>query len=191
MDSRTSKENLVLPVYSRVARAFHWVTVLAVFAMLPLGLAMTYRGKTLNIFDATTDALYSAHKLIGFLLLWLMAGRLIYRLAHGAPPDEPTLTWWQKAASHLVHWLLYGLLLVVPLLGWLGVLLFPARTVFNLFDLPALAAPDQGTAERVLGIHGALALLLGAIAGLHILAVLHHRVILRDGVLRRMWPGSG
>jgi cytochrome b561 len=176
--------------YSGLARTFHWVTVLAVFAMLPLGLAMTYRGKTLNIFDGTTDALYSTHKLVGFLLLWLTAGRLLYRLLHGAPPDEPSLTWWQRAGSHLVHWLLYGLLLVVPLLGWLGVSLFPARTVFNLFDLPALTAPDQDAANRVLGIHGKLALTLGALAALHILAALYHRFIRRDGVLRRMWPGS-
>lgn len=189
MDSRTAGSSLVHPVYSGVARTFHWVTVLAVFTMLPLGLAMTYRGKTLSIFDGTTDALYSAHKLLGFLLLWLTAGRLIYRLLHGAPSDEPSLTWWQRAGSHLVHWLLYGLLLVVPLLGWLGVSLFPARTVFGLFDLPALTGPDQGAANRVLGIHGKLALTLGAIVALHILAALYHRFVRRDGVLRRMWPG--
>ena len=191
MDGRTAAGSTGHPVYGAVARTFHWVTVLAVFTMLPLGLAMTYRGKTLNIFDSTTDGLYSAHKLIGFLLLWLTAGRLIYRLVHGAPPDEPSLSWWQKAGSHLVHWLLYGFLLVVPLLGWLGVSLFPARTVFGLFDLPALAAPDQEAANRVLGIHGKLALTLGGIAALHILAALYHRFIRRDGVLRRMWPGSG
>lgn len=191
MDDRMAEIGTARRVYSGVARSFHWVTVLAVFAMLPLGLAMTYRSDTLNIFDGTTDALYSAHKLTGFLLLWLTAGRLIYRLLHGAPPDEPSLTWWQRAGSHLVHWLLYGLLLVVPLLGWLGVSLFPARTVFGLFDLPALAAPDQEAAKRVLGIHGRLALTLGALAGLHILAALYHRFVRRDGVLRRMWPGGG
>ncbi len=177
--------------YKSTARAFHWITVLGVFVMLPLGLAMSYRGNTLNLWDGTTEALYSAHKLIGFLLLWLTAGRLIYRLLHGAPPDEPSLMWWEKAASHLVHWLLYGLLLVVPMLGWIGISLFPALTVFNLFDLPALAAPNEAAAGRVLGIHGTLALTMGALVGLHILAALYHHFIRGDGVLRRMWPGSG
>lgn len=188
MDSRTADGRTRLPVYGGIARSFHWVTVLAVFAMLPLGLAMTYRGNTLNIWDTTTDALYGAHKLIGFLLLWLTAGRLIYRLVHGAPPDESSLAWWEKAASHLVHWLLYGLLLVVPLLGWIGVSLFPALDVFGLFNLPALASPNEAAANRVLGIHGTLALTLGALAGLHILAALYHGFVRRDGVLRRMWP---
>jgi cytochrome b561 len=136
-------------VYSAAARHMHWVTAGAVLVMVPLGLAMTYRGNTLNIWDGLTDALYSTHKLLGFLVLWLVAGRLTYRLLKGAPPDEPTLLWWQKAGSHLLHWLLYGLLLVVPLLGWIGISLYPSLKIFGLFDLPALATPNQDLAASV------------------------------------------
>ena len=176
-------------VYSAAARRFHWITVAAVFTMIPLGLGMTYRGNTLDIWDGLTNSLYSAHKLLGFLVLWLTAGRLAYRLLRGAPPDEPTLAWWQKAASHLVHWALYGLLLIVPLLGWIGVSLYPALTIFDLFNLPALAAPNEEAAKRVLALHGWLAILLAlAIAG-HIVAALSHHFIRKDGVLRRMLPG--
>ncbi len=176
-------------VYSAAARRFHWVTVAAVFVMIPLGLGMTYRGNTLNLWDGLTNGLYSAHKLLGFIVLWLTAGRLVHRLLRGAPPDEPTLEWWQKAASHLVHWALYGLLLAVPLLGWIGVSLFPALTIFDLFNLPALARPDEEAAKRVLALHGWLARLLAlAIVG-HIGAALYHYFIRKDGVLRRMLPG--
>jgi cytochrome b561 len=176
-------------VYSPVARSLHWLTAAAAFVMVPLGLAMTYRGNTLDIWDGLTDALYSTHKLLGFLVLWLSVGRLIYRLVHGAPPDEPTLEWWQKAASHLVHWALYGLLLVVPLFGWIGISLFPSLTVFSLFDLPALAAPNEEAAKRVLFIHGWLAILLALLVCGHIAAALFHYFIRKDGVLRRMLPG--
>ena len=176
-------------VYSATARALHWSTVAAVFVMIPLGFAMTYRGNTLDIWDGVTDALYSSHKLLGFLVLWLSAGRLLYRLLHGAPPDEPTLEWWQKAASHLVHWALYGLLLIVPLLGWIGVSLFPSLMVFNLFELPALAAPNEEVAKRVLSAHGWLAILLALLVCAHIGAALFHYLIRKDGVLRRMLPG--
>lgn len=177
------------PAYGALARWLHWLTVAGVFTMLPLGLVMTYRGDTMEMWDATTNALYSAHKLLGFLLLWLTAGRLIWRLLHGAPPDEPTLLWWQKAGSHLVHWLLYGLLLVVPLLGWIGVSLFPSLTIFGLFDLPALASPDEEAAKRVLAVHGALALSMALVIAGHIGAALYHYFIRKDGVLRRMLPG--
>ena len=170
-------------------RALLWLTVAAVFVMVPLGLAMSYRDNTLDIWDGVTDALYSSHKLLGFFVLWLSAGRLIYRLVHGVPPDEPTLEWWQKAASHLVHWALYGLLLIVPLLGWLGVSLFPSLAVFGLFDLPALTAPNEDAAKRVLFVHGWLAILLALLVCAHIGAALFHHFIRKDGVLRRMLPG--
>ncbi|CAN7583520.1 cytochrome b [Bosea sp. LjRoot9] len=177
------------PTYSAAARHFHWATAAAVLVMLPLGFAMTYRGNTLDIWDGLTDALFSTHKLIGFLLIWLVAGRLAYRLLRGAPPDEPSLLWWEKAVSHLVHWLLYGLLLIVPLLGWVGVSLYPSLTLFGLFDLPRLAAPNQALAENVLRVHGKLAILTALLVGAHIAAALYHHLIRKDGVLRRMLPG--
>lgn len=174
--------------YSAAARHMHWVTAGAVLLMVPLGLAMTYRGNTLDIWDGLTDALYSSHKVLGFLVLWLVAGRLAYRLIKGAPPDEPTLLWWHKAASHLVHWLLYGLLIVVPLLGWIGVSLYPSLKVFGLVDLPALASPNEELAKTVLGVHGKLAIAMALLACSHIAAALYHHLIRKDGVLRRMLP---
>lgn len=176
------------PVYSAAARIFHWLTAAVVLVMVPLGLAMTYRGNTLDIWDGLTDALYSTHKLLGFLLLWLMTGRLAYRLLHGVPRDEPSLSRVQRALARLVHWLLYGLLLVVPLLGWIGVSLYPSLTIFGLFDLPALATPDKGLAETALRIHGSLAILTAFIAAGHVAIALHHRFVRRDGVMRRMLP---
>lgn len=189
--TQANREPGPAPVYSAVARHLHWVTAAAVLAMIPAGLAMTYRGNTLNIWDGLTDAMYSSHKLLGFLVLWLVAGRLAYRLLKGAPPDEPTLLWWQKAGSHLVHWLLYGLLLIVPLLGWFGISLYPSLTVFGLFNLPAIAAPNQDLAGRVLNIHGTLAIAMGLLVCAHIGAALYHHLIRKDGVLRRMLPGLG
>lgn len=176
-------------VYSAAARHMHWATAGAILIMTPLGLAMTYRGDTLNIWDGLTNALYSSHKLLGVIVLWLVAGRLAYRLLRGAPRDEPTLLWWQKAASHLLHWLLYGLLLIVPLLGWMGVSLYPSLTVFGLFDLPALATPNQDLAASVLTAHGKLAIVMALLACAHAGAALYHHLIRRDGVLRRMLPG--
>ncbi len=175
-------------VYSPVARAFHWITVLFVAVMIPLGLYMVYRGGATN-FDATTNTLYSAHKLAGFVLLWIVVARLAYRLIQGAPPDEPTLEWWQKAGAHLNHWGLYGLLLAMPLLGWYGVSLYGALDTFGGLRPPAIAAQDQKAAETVFWLHfwGAMALLAGI--GVHVAAALFHFVIRRDGVLTRMLPG--
>jgi cytochrome b561 len=177
------------PVYSPQARHYHWLTAGLIFIMLPLGFYMAYRGNTLNIWDATTNNLYSLHKLLGMVILVLVIFRLAYRIRNGAPPDEPTLEWWQKGASHATHWGLYALLILMPLGGWLGVSLYGARDIFGLFSLPALAAQDQAAASKVLYLHflGGLAIL--GLVGAHIGAALFHHLIRKDGVLRRMLPG--
>ena len=156
--------------------------------MIPLGLYMVWRGKVTN-FDATTGQLYDLHKLLGFSTLVLVVARLSYRLVHGVPPDEPTLAWWQKAGAHLTHWGLYILLLVVPVLGWLGVSLYGARSIFGLFSLPPLAGQDQAASEAVFYVHFLAAMLMLLLIGAHVGAALFHYFIRRDGVLRRMLPG--
>lgn len=174
--------------YSPAARSFHWWTVAFIAAQLPLGVYMVYRGDATS-FDALTGKLYDAHKLIGFVLLWLVVVRLIYRLTHGAPPDEPTLRWYEKAAANATHWTLYLLLLAVPLLGWLGVSLYGARSIFGIMSLPALATENQDAATRVFTFHKFAAFAIMALAAMHIGAALFHFVIRKDGVLQRMLPG--
>lgn len=178
------------PVYSPIARMFHWLTVVLVVIMVPVGLYMVWRGNATN-FDATTNTLYTMHKTTGFCLLLLIVLRLIYRLVHRAPPDEPTLEWWQKGLSHLTHWGLYLLLLAVPMLGWLGVSYYDARGILGGYQLPALVGKDQAMAEKVLFWHGWVAIALVGLATMHIAAALYHYFIRRDGVLRRMLPGVG
>ena len=174
-------------VYSPSARAFHWVTAALVAVMVPVGLYMVWRGNATN-FDALTATLYDAHKLTGFLTLGLIVARLIYRFRNGAPPDEPTLDWWQKTAAHLTHWGIYALLLAIPLLGWVGVSAYDARSIFGLFNLPALTAKNETAANLAFLLHYWAAMLLVAMVAAHVGAALFHHLIRGDGVLRRMLP---
>jgi cytochrome b561 len=176
-------------VYSRVARTFHWATVAFILVQFPTGIIMAQRAGQ-NIFDSLTNTLYDIHKLVGFLLLWLVASRLAYRLIHGAPRDEPTIQPWQSLVSHTVHWSLYVLLIVVPVLGWFGVSLFPALSIAGLFSLPALTTPDQEAAKSVFFAHKTLAIIMGLLILTHIGAALFHHLVRKDNVLRRMLPSS-
>lgn len=175
-------------VYQPAARHMHWLTALLVAGQVPVGFYMTHRGKELDIWDGLTDNLYSGHKLVGFLLLWLILARLLYRFVNGAPQDEPTLTPVQKRLSHLVHWAIYGLLVAAPLAGWIAVSLYPALGIFGIFNLPALVSPNEALAERAFLAHKLLALGLCGLILAHIGAALMHHFILKDGVLRRMLP---
>jgi len=175
-------------LYRRPARVFHWLTVALLAVQVPVGLYMTYRGKTLNVWDATTNALYSGHKLVGVIVLVVVLGRLAYRLLRGAPADEPTIAPWQRVVSHLNHWGLYLLLVAVPLAGYVGISRFPALDVFGLFSLPGIVAPDKAAAETAFGVHRLLAMALVALIALHVAAALFHHLVRRDNVLARMIP---
>ena len=128
------------------------------------------------------------HKALGFTLLWLMAYRLYWRLKNGAPPDEPTLEWWQKAASHATHWGLYAVVIAMGLLGWHGVSRYGARNIIGPINLPPLGGQDQAAAAAVFYLHFLGGLLLVAMIGAHVGAALFHHFIRKDGVLTRMWP---
>jgi cytochrome b561 len=169
-----------LVAYSTTARLLHWLTVALLAVQIPVGLVMVRVELPIDI--------YSGHKLLGLVILTVVVVRLIYRLVNGAPPDEPTLEPWQKIVSHVTHWALYLLLIVVAMLGWLGISYYPALDAYGI-HIPALVSPDRPTSERVLAAHMIGALVLIVLAGMHVGAALFHYVIRKDGVLNRMLPG--
>jgi cytochrome b561 len=173
--------------YGPMARAFHWITVGIVVVLVALGEAMTYRSKQ-DIWDGLTNGLYSGHKLLGFILLFLIIARLTYRLSNGAPADEPSLEPWQKLASHVTHWSLYALLLLVPLSGWRGVSQYPALEIFGLFNLPSIATANQAASVNTLFWHEILGKVMAVLIITHVGAALFHHFVRKDGVLRRMLP---
>ena len=176
-------------VYSPTARAFHWAVAALVIITAPIGFIMADRGER-NIWDATTNNMYATHKAIGVVILLLMAARLTYRLMHGAPRFEPTLTSLQKGVSHAVHWTMYALLIMVPIGGYYGIAKYPALDVFGV-KLPSFGiTPDEKFAEQVFKLHGFAATVLLALVALHLAAAFHHTFVKGDGVLARMWPGA-
>jgi cytochrome b561 len=175
------------PVYSPAARRFHWLTFFLILGLAPVGMIMAERAER-NIWDATTNALYSGHKLTGFVLLLVVVARLGYRLVKGAPPPDPTIPPLLRLVGHLTHWVVYAMLLAVPLLGWIGISLFPALSIFGLFSLPSITPVDQALSKQVLALHGIAARLLMALIALHVLAALWHHFIRKDSTLRRMLP---
>lgn len=175
--------------YSTTARRFHWWTVLLIAAQVPIGLFMVRYGAATN-FAAPTGQLYDVHKLLGLTILLLVVARLVYRFVHGAPADEPSLQPWEKLVSHITHWAIYALLLIVPVLGWLAVCYYGPFQPFGI-KLPALAAQDDAKATQVFFLHMLAAYALILLIGMHVGAALMHYVVRRDGVLARMLVRAG
>ncbi|MCA1941436.1 MAG: cytochrome b [Caenispirillum bisanense] len=171
--------------YGATAKAFHWLTVLGIVVVVPLGIAMLNVGP-----GPTQNSLFDLHRSVGFVIFVLAAGRLLWRLFHPPPPLPADLPGWQRGAALATHWMLYALLFAVPVLGWLGSSYFGAAvSVFGLFTLPVPVAQDRAMAETVLAFHVWGVIALGALVALHAGAALHHHFVRRDDVLTRMLPG--
>lgn len=166
--------------YNRGARALHWLIAALVIANLATGL--------LN--DALEDVIrvIPAHKGIGMTVLALTVVRIGWRFTWTQPPYPDTVTRAQTAAARLVQGLFYGLMLAMPVTGWIMASAgrYPLSW-FGLFDLPKLAVARTDPAYLIgREAHEILGWLFVALVILHVAAALRHHFILRDDVLRSM-----
>src|SRR5262249_47028738 len=152
-----------------------------------IGWSMPHIGR-----NTRPDAVINLHLSFGMLILLLVVIRLVWRLAHPVPPLVTAAPRWQQRAATAGHVLLYVLLIVLPVLGWMRASgrNFPV-SLFGLIELPSLLPVKHPWTGKLGDIHMVLSnyLLLGIVA-LHALFALYHHFILKDRTLRRMLPGS-
>jgi cytochrome b561 len=168
--------------YGQIARIFHWLTAVFVIAAFTAGVTMLKIGS-----GQLQNQLFDLHRSLGFSVLVLVVLRLVWRLTHLAPPLGPEIGSLQRFAAEVMHWLLYGLILVQPILGWLGSNAFGAPIhVYGLFDLPIVMPKDEVLAKILFGAHQFVGYAIFAFVTLHVLAAGYH-MARRDGVMSRMW----
>lgn len=170
--------------YGAVAQLFHW----AIVALVITQFVLAARASDLPRGVAKL-ALLAQHKSVGITILGLALLRLAWRLMNPVPPVPPTTPRWQRIAAHSSHFILYSLLLIMPVLGWLmsSARNFPVSW-FGLLTLPDFIAPGEAAFEFFRKAHRALAKVLAIVALVHVAAALKHHFIDRDNVLRRMLP---
>jgi cytochrome b561 len=137
------------------------------------------------------DTLINLHFSFGVLVLAVAVVRLAWRARHGEPVAEDGLPPWQLHSARAVHWLLYALLFVLPILGWINASWRGFPLIMFGLELPKLVATRAPGWGWTGDVHSLLAnYLLLALVGLHVAAVLSHHFVRRDGVLQRMLPAA-
>ena len=171
--------------YGTTARMLHWLVAALILAMIPVGLLMVQDG----LDRGRGDALYLFHKNVGSLLIVIIAVRLVWRLTHPPAPLPATMPDWQRRVAGLSHLALYGLMIVMPLSGYVRVRAggFPIEGL-DALGLPTLVPRSKPLADAASSLHELAAWALMAVLALHVGAALHHALIRRDGVWARMWP---
>jgi cytochrome b561 len=171
--------------YSTTAIALHWLVALLIFATFPLGLYMVD-------LPLSPDKLklYSYHKWIGVSVFLLVAIRLGWRLTHTPPALPGDIAAWQRRLSAIAHGLLYALMAVIPVSGWLMSSAKGFQTVwFGVLPLPDLVEKNRELGELLATVHQVLNYTLLALVILHVGAALKHHFIERRPFLQRMGLG--
>jgi cytochrome b561 len=168
-----------------LAMGQHWVMALLIFTLFALGWVAV--GLPLSPLKLK---LFHWHKSLGLLALLLLVLRVLWRLLDPAPRPVAGLAAWERYLARSGHLLLYLLMLLMPLSGWLinSAANFPFRP-FGLFPLPDLVQPDKALQADLQRLHLSGFWLLAGLLVLHVAAALRHHFVKRNAVLLRMLPG--
>jgi len=171
----------------------HWLIALCILCNVILGIGANYAP------DAWVRPIINLHKSIGITVLFLVLARIVWRLTHTPPalPDNyPPL---ERITAHIVHFLLYALILALPVSGWIHdsafasaaqhpLILFGVIPWFRLGFITSVAPVAKEHIHSLFGmIHTYLGYALYGVFALHILGAFKHQFFDRDPEIQRMW----
>ena len=169
--------------FGLVSVVLHWLVALAVFGLFGLGYYMV----DLGYYDPWYRKGPDIHRGVGILLFIVMLGRLAWRWGNRTPAPLATHKRWEVLTAHATHGLLYLLIFVAMVSGYLiSTADGSAIDVFGWFRVPSVTGQIKGLEDSAGAVHywSTWALVLLAVA--HALAALKHHIIDRDQTLKRI-----
>ena len=169
--------------FTPLQRTLHWLMAVCILAMLFIGVGMA------SSVAPEYLTLVNIHKPLGIAILILALIRLAVRLRYGAPALPVDLPEPMKLAAYLSHYVLYALMIVMPLIGW--AMLSAAEYPVVLWPgvwLPQILPLNPSLHTALWNAHFYLAFLFFALILMHLAAALFHALIRRDGVFNSMGP---
>ena len=182
VEKRTAEQ----PGYGGVAKFLHWLIV----ALLIAQFAVAWTMPDINP-RAPPNTLVDLHFSIGVTILFVALLRLFWRWRNPVPLISDNVPAWQDRTARATHALLYLLLFVLPILGWVdaGFRDLPIN-FYEMVTIPPIVPAVRSLAGETGDIHTLVSYVLLGVVGLHVLAALYHHVWLRDPVFLRMLPGN-
>ncbi len=165
--------------YNQGQIVLHWLVAAMIICMLALGLWMVGLPKESELppgQESVRAFWFLLHKSLGITIAAFIVFRVIWRLTHAAPPLPASVPAWQRQVSSIVHFILYGLMIAMPLTGYLQSMYSKYDTKLWGVALPRLAEADAAARETFTDLHQILAYLFIAVLILHVGAAIKHRI---------------
>jgi cytochrome b561 len=168
-----------LTEYGSISKIFHWLSAAVLIIQIPLGFYLVdldFNEKRLTI--------ENIHVLLGLSIFYLTVLRLIYKLFNPTPPLSNSIFPGQRLIAKLNHVFLYITIIMVTISGALKKLfngeildvIFFSLEIKDNFDL----------AQLFYDIHIIANYTLISLISLHILAVITHKVLFRENLLKKI-----
>jgi cytochrome b561 len=171
--------------YTGGAKALHWTMA----AVIVVAWIVGYYSSTLPLSQKIQTGSVILHKSIATVTLFLLAGRILWRLSHRTPEAPLTMSKQAQAAARAGQILLYVCMFGLPMTGWAWTSAAGFTIpVAGLFDLPPILPKNTAIAASLGNVHMVLAYTTAALVTGHILMALKHHFIDRDIVLISMMP---
>jgi cytochrome b561 len=169
--------------FGLITRGLHWGMAALILSMLALGLRL--QGMQPGLANLW---LYGLHKSLGLTVLALVLARLVWHRI--SPPPAPLGTGWTLRAARVAHLMIYGLLLAIPVSGWVASSATGIDVMlFDRWTLPRIAPVSAAWEDAGFAMHGVLTKVLMGLLAIHAAAALK-REMEGDGTLRRMITGK-
>lgn len=168
--------------FSSFAIGLHWGSAAVLALLAALGWYM------MSIEDDPGAGWYFAqHKSWGLVFSMLLVVRLLWRLFHRPAPFPIEMPKWQEWLASGTQLLLYVLMVLMPLTGYLGASYSEHGVQLFGTNLPSWAAANHDNAEWFFDIHGTMIWVLAILLTVHVAGALKHLVLDKDGTFSRMW----
>lgn len=189
--------------YTRTAVVLHWLIAIFIFAMFALGWYMTDLPKeapkqmAYDLFDwgiytwqlsepASPRTFYfNLHKSLGVTIMVLIALRILWRLMHRPPALLSSYQAWERKLATGTHHLLYLLMVVLPLSGF--IMAIYSKYGIKWFGMPLIKGLDNNPMREIFKeAHEIIGIIILVAIAIHIVGALKHKFIDKDETLKRM-----
>jgi cytochrome b561 len=165
---------------------FGWISIILHWTGAIVVLALLFIGNSIHAAGLDGDTVLALHTSIALSAMGLLWFRVLWRVMKRHPDRLPTQNKAYYAIGKPFHYILVGAIAMMlttgPLVAWSGGL--PLR--FWVVEIPSPFAQNPSLFHLVLGAHIAGATVLGWGTLLHVVAVIKHAAIDRDGAFDRM-----
>ena len=165
--------------YGLISKLFHWLTAAVLFLQIPLGFYLVDLD-----FGEKRITFESIHVTLGVTIFYIIITRLIYKIFNPTPKLKNSIFPGQRLLAKLNHFFLYLSVLIITISGLFKKLFNGEKIDLFFFDLKIRDNFDL--ADLFYDIHIIGNYILISLVLLHILAVLVHRIIFKENLLKKI-----